>query len=361
MPNGGTDCCGTCWWFAPKMVEMKFATSPGATREIPPWCTIRRIRIDDPFWTYCANHPYRHGEPDPIPIGGVERGDGGYHNVRWRAYPPENGPVVRAHLGALLERQAAAEEERAPEIMQRASIATTIGEPLPPDASPMEYPLGSGLIDTIVAHAVQIRALEAVPGLVALAQADQESRPQLLGAAHEIAEAWGASITTARRPAVVPDPVPHENCYWALPGVLAGEYPYHHIEALRTAGTKQYIDLTTSKDNLKPYADNLVENEKHHPVRVRDSEPPRWEQIMAVDALVRGAHGITYLHCWGGQGRTGCVVAGLRMLRGETAAQALGAVEAGWRTTAKARKNPGRISPENATQRNAILEWEANL
>ena len=60
MPNGGSDCCGTCWFN--RSLEGKRA-SANFNREIPSRCEIRDMGIPDPFYTYCANHRKRCGSP----------------------------------------------------------------------------------------------------------------------------------------------------------------------------------------------------------------------------------------------------------------------------------------------------------
>ena len=68
MPNGGSDCCGTCWFN--RSLEGKRG-SANFNREIPSRCEIRDMGIQDPFYTYCANHPYHRPTRDPVPIGPI--------------------------------------------------------------------------------------------------------------------------------------------------------------------------------------------------------------------------------------------------------------------------------------------------
>ena len=70
MPNGGSDCCGTCWF---NRANHGRAGSVNHDHSIPSHCEIRDLAIEDPFYTYCANHPYRRPDQDPIPIGPVLR------------------------------------------------------------------------------------------------------------------------------------------------------------------------------------------------------------------------------------------------------------------------------------------------
>ena len=68
MPNGGSDCCGTCWFN--RSLEGQRG-SANFNDETPSHCEIRDLDIPDPFYTYCANHPYHRPSRDPIPIGPV--------------------------------------------------------------------------------------------------------------------------------------------------------------------------------------------------------------------------------------------------------------------------------------------------
>lgn len=68
MPNGGSDCCGTCWHN--RSLGGKRGSS-NFNRDIPSYCEIRELDIKNPFYTYCANHPYHRPQHDTIPIGPV--------------------------------------------------------------------------------------------------------------------------------------------------------------------------------------------------------------------------------------------------------------------------------------------------
>jgi len=64
------------------------------------FCTIRNLPIEDPFYTYCGNHPHRRPERDPIPIGPVFTGDSSGARRFWERSP--NTEEVRRHLLNLL-------------------------------------------------------------------------------------------------------------------------------------------------------------------------------------------------------------------------------------------------------------------
>jgi hypothetical protein len=99
MPNGGSDCCGTCWFNAKNRGEEGYAhaNSPEQSR-----CSIRNVLIDNPFYTYCGNHPYRRPDKDPIPIGPVFTGDSSGARTPWKDSP--DSEEVRDHLLELLKR-----------------------------------------------------------------------------------------------------------------------------------------------------------------------------------------------------------------------------------------------------------------
>ena len=101
MPNGGSDCCGTCWFNRSNGGE---SGSHNFNSAIPSFCEIRGLPISDPFYTYCANHPYRLRNRDPVPIGPVyvhryiEESGGFGSGVRefWKASPDTE--EIRQHL-----------------------------------------------------------------------------------------------------------------------------------------------------------------------------------------------------------------------------------------------------------------------
>ena len=95
MPNGGSDCCGTCWF------NRALRGQRGSTNfdhGVPSHCEIRGLDIPDPFWTYCANHPYHRPGRDQIPIGPVYVVDDALRSTRkeWQPSPDTEG--IRQHL-----------------------------------------------------------------------------------------------------------------------------------------------------------------------------------------------------------------------------------------------------------------------
>ncbi len=143
MPNGGSDCCGTCWFNRTNRGER--GTPSYDEESLPPYCEIRNLDIEDPFYTYCANHPHRRPDRDPIPIGPVtrydERDDGKTSpspRYVWKRSPDSD--VIRQHLLTLLD-----------------SLSDHLGKDY--------YPLGIGLGQTIVWQLGQFKERRAVRGL----------------------------------------------------------------------------------------------------------------------------------------------------------------------------------------------------
>lgn len=68
MPNGGSDCCGTCWFNRANEGQPGF---PKKTERPPAYCEIRDVAIANPFWTYCANHPHHNPDRVEVPVGPI--------------------------------------------------------------------------------------------------------------------------------------------------------------------------------------------------------------------------------------------------------------------------------------------------
>lgn len=99
MPNGGSDCCGTCWFNTKNKGEAGYTHAQDPE---PDFCAIRGLPIENPFYTYCGNHPYRKPERESIPIGPVFTGDSSGVRKFWK--PSPDTEQVREHLLKLLGR-----------------------------------------------------------------------------------------------------------------------------------------------------------------------------------------------------------------------------------------------------------------
>jgi hypothetical protein len=141
MPNGGSDCCGTCWFNARNHGQ---AGHRHADRSISAHCTIRDLPLANPFYIYCANHPHRCPDRDPIPIGPVFTGDSSGRREFWQ--PSPDTEEVRRHLLDLL-----------------AAV---------PEQPATEYPIGVYRDEVVVWQLGEFREFRAVPDLQRLAAFD---------------------------------------------------------------------------------------------------------------------------------------------------------------------------------------------
>ncbi len=98
MPNGGSDCCGTCW------LNSANIGAPGhVSHDVESRCVIRNVVIQNPYWTYCANHQSHNLEKTQIPIGPIYLDSGGYPYQRKVWMDSEDSEQVRAKLLHLLQ------------------------------------------------------------------------------------------------------------------------------------------------------------------------------------------------------------------------------------------------------------------
>jgi hypothetical protein len=75
MPNGGTDCCGECV-FNRAIQELGSPHSKAQVDHQAFWdrsyCTLRAVKITNPFWTYCANYSHDRAKiPGAVPRGWI--------------------------------------------------------------------------------------------------------------------------------------------------------------------------------------------------------------------------------------------------------------------------------------------------
>ena len=162
-------------------------------------------------------------------------------------------------------------------------------------------------------------------------------------------------------------PRPDPNTYWVVPGrFLAGEYPFAHDPALAQAklaaylkaGINTFINLTHAHE-LEPYHVHLPADIVHVRIPVRDMDVPVDARHMVkildtVDAALDAGRNV-YVHCWGGIGRTGTVVACWLQRHGRSADEALNELAAHWTTVAK--RDRARRSPETDAQVAWVRRW----
>lgn len=171
---------------------------------------------------------------------------------------------------------------------------------------------------------------------------------------------------------------PTKSSYWVVPGkLLAGAYPgapnadahRKKVEDLLNAGVRAFVNLMEEDETnhegktFNPYQDlvcSVAPDATCERFAVKDLSVPmvdEMEKILNVIDSHLGNNRIVYVHCWGGVGRTGTVVA-CWMLRHRlaTAEDVLGKLKS-LRRQDQERGN--RESPETVAQRDFIHAWSS--
>jgi ADP-ribosylglycohydrolase len=167
---------------------------------------------------------------------------------------------------------------------------------------------------------------------------------------------------------------PNANTYWAVPHkLLAGEYPgdedpgkaREKINRFLEVGVRHFVDLTELGE-LIPYeailseesrAANITATYQRFPIRdvsVPSDAEHLAEILLAIDRRIRQG-GVVYVHCRGGVGRTGLVVACWLQEHGRTPDSALAELGAKWSTVKKSSLQPE--SPETPEQVDWVKTW----
>ena len=175
-------------------------------------------------------------------------------------------------------------------------------------------------------------------------------------------------------------PRPNKNTYWVVPlKFLAGEYPgdkdpvkaRKKINQFLAAGIRHFVDLTELGEKawsgeLAPYdailseeAQNSSINATYRRFPIRDNSVPSDSEhlaaiLFAIDWRIREGDAV-YLHCWGGIGRTGLVVACWLQEHGRTPNGALAELSAKWSTVEKSSREPR--SPQTPGQVSWVKTW----
>ena len=119
----------------------------------------------------------------------------------------------------------------------------------------------------------------------------------------------------------------------------------------------------TEAGELTPYAELLTEEggptTSYERFPIRDvsvlGEPKTMAEIVAAIDRAMAEGGITYVHCWGGVGRTGLAVACWLQERGHTPDEALASLADKWRSCTKSQWKPN--SPETPEQVKWVKDW----
>ena len=130
--------------------------------------------------------------------------------------------------------------------------------------------------------------------------------------------------------------VPYEGCVWLMDGLLIGPNPFcldredtgRRIQGLRRANVQCVVSLL-SRDELflshEEEDEEWLENFDHHIFPIRDGGVPTKETMRLIlnvidQGLARNT--VTFVHCWGGRGRSGLVAACFIARHGVAAGQA---------------------------------------
>jgi ADP-ribosylglycohydrolase/protein-tyrosine phosphatase len=160
---------------------------------------------------------------------------------------------------------------------------------------------------------------------------------------------------------------PMEESFWIEEGqLLAGKYvgsksnpeAAAKVNALAATGVTLIVDLTHESDRLAPYAAHVAAPMQHVSLPIRDFHAPTLAELIPMlnridDEIAAG--GVVYVHCWGGCGRTGAVVASWLVKQGWSAESALD------RYAELSRDVCGRRCPEQPSQFELVETYAATV
>ena len=160
---------------------------------------------------------------------------------------------------------------------------------------------------------------------------------------------------------------PLHQCYYVGGTLFAGEYPggkyvelaESKLKRMHHFGVRHFVDLT-EEGELRPYRQLLPNDTTYLRFPIRDVDVPK--SIEAVHQLIDKMEnlmkqdGFTYIHCWGGVGRTGTIVAcyEARQMEEPTLEKALTAMRSRFSNMPKASH---RKSPETQEQIDFVRQF----
>lgn len=115
-----------------------------------------------------------------------------------------------------------------------------------------------------------------------------------------------------------------------------------------------FLDLTDIDDGLEPYEQLIGDPARRVAVPVPDLTDPAPADVMAAISMIddeASAGGISYVHCWGGIGRTGSIIGCwlAERMGGAVALERLVELRSGC-------ADAGRTSPETAEQCRLVVD-----
>ena len=160
---------------------------------------------------------------------------------------------------------------------------------------------------------------------------------------------------------------PLHQCYYVGGTLFAGEYPggkyvelaESKLKRMHHFGVRHFVDLT-EEGELRPYRQLLPNDTTYLRFPIRDVDVPK--SVEAVHQLIDKMEnlmkqdGFTYIHCWGGVGRTGTIVAcyEARQMKEPTLEKALTAMRSRFSNMPKASH---RKSPETQEQIDFVRQF----
>ena len=160
---------------------------------------------------------------------------------------------------------------------------------------------------------------------------------------------------------------PLHQCYYVGGTLFAGEYPggkyvelaESKLKRMHHFGVRHFVDLT-EEGELRPYRQLLPNDTTYLRFPIRDVDVPKsvetvHQLIDKMENLMK-QDGFTYIHCWGGVGRTGTIVAcyEARQMKEPTLEKALTAMRSRFSNMPKASH---RKSPETQEQIDFVRQF----
>ena len=161
-------------------------------------------------------------------------------------------------------------------------------------------------------------------------------------------------------------PAPAPRTYWVSEHLLAGCYPGEFVGHLLDAGIRQFVNLQPEDERglggrpFPAYLDHMTRGlATMTRLPIPDMGVPSDGRMRAILDDIDASLAVgqpTYVHCWGGRGRTGTVV-GCWLVRHGLAAphDALGRLQ----QLRAGCANAHAPSPETDEQRSMVLSWKA--
>lgn len=157
------------------------------------------------------------------------------------------------------------------------------------------------------------------------------------------------------------------NYYKVENSIYAGEYPYavnpmlgiKKLDVLNDLKVNTIIDLTENGE-LYQYTASIRANCTHYRFPIKDRNiPDSFDNVYNLMAYIDNAkseNGTIYIHCWGGVGRTGTIVACWLVYNGMSANEALAHLNELWKSCPKSRRRP--YCPDHGCQIDFIKQFE---